>query len=278
MLTPLSRLTPAVSRHDRRHSFRGRVNRVALGLLLALATLVVPRDAVGQMSPAIAGDWHLVFHDEFSGTTLDRTKWKTTYPWGARTNPGNRELEYYTDDALQVHNGVLWIRADRQATHGFPYTSGIITSYASFTTKYGYFEIRAKVPKGQGLWPTFWLAPVDMSWPPEVDIFEMKGEETNIDQMSDHFMTARGPRQKHYDWTGPDFSKAFHTFGFEWSPTQLVWYVDGVERFRTTSNIPDKPMYLIVNLAVGGDWVGPPGATTPFPSYLEVAYVRAYRG
>jgi beta-glucanase (GH16 family) len=263
-----------------RHSSVGRRTlRVALGLLLVLAATAMPRGpAPGQIAPAIAAVRHLVFDDEFMGTTLDRTKWSTTYPWGARTNYGNQELEYYTDDAFQVRGGMLSIRAQRRTVHGFSFTSGIVTSYDSFAVKYGYFEIRAKVPKGQGLWPTFWLAPKDMSWPPEVDIFELRGQEPTVDTMSDHFSTARGPRQLHYAWTGPDFSQDFHTFALRWTPTELVWYVDGLERLRTTSNIPNKPMYLIVNLAVGGNWPGAPDWTTPFPSYLDVIYVRVYEG
>jgi beta-glucanase (GH16 family) len=254
-----------------------RTIRIALGLFLSLATVLAPQGPVGRMSPAIAGDWHLVFHDEFSGTKLDETKWSTTYPWGARTNSGNSELEYYADDAFQLTGGVLSIRADHRAMHGFKFTSGMITSYASFTTKYGYFEVRAKVPKGQGLWPTFWLAPKDLTWPPEIDIAETQGAITTVDHMSNHYMTARGPKQMHYEWHGPDLALGFHTYGLEWTPTAIVWYVDGLERFRTITNIPVKPMYMILNLAVGGTWVGPPATTTPFPSYFDIDYVRAYQ-
>jgi beta-glucanase (GH16 family) len=116
-----------------------------------------------------------------------------------------------------------------------------------------------------------------MSWPPEIDILEVQGSRTTANLMSNHFETAQGPRQNDVAWSGPDFSSGFHTFGLEWTSKQLTWYIDGVQRLQLTSHIPDKPMYMIVNLAVGGDWVGPPDPATPFPSYFQVDYVRAYR-
>jgi beta-glucanase (GH16 family) len=268
---------PALLRHHRRVALRRRATMIALGLVLLLMSGLAPQGPVGQLSPAIAGDWRLKFDDEFNGATLDKRKWGTTYPWGARTNAANRELEYYADDAFQLSAGVLRIRAQRRTAHGFKYTSGIITSHASFAPTYGYFEIRAKVPKGRGLWPAFWLAPKDMTWPPEIDILEMAGSSPKANLMVNHYKTALGPQQTFTTWTGPDFSKDFHTFGLEWTPKQLVWYIDGVEHFQTSAHIPAQPMYMIVNLAVGGSHVGPPDSTTRFPCYLQVAYIRVYQ-
>ena len=252
---------------------------IALGpfILLLMTGLVPHRAQGGQVAPAIAGVWHLKFDDEFNGKQLDRTKWSTTYPWGGRTNGGNHELEYYTDTAFTLSSGVLRIQADRHSSHGFKYTSGMISSHASFNATSGYFEIRAKVPKGTGLWPAFWLAPVDMSWPPEIDIMEVQGNRVDTSLMANHYATAQGPRQTDVTWTGPDFSKTFHTFGMEWSAKQLTWYIDGVQRFYTSTHLPTKPMYLLVSFAVGGDWVGPPDSATPFPSYVQVDYIRAYQ-
>ena len=250
---------------------------VSLGLTLSLLVVQGLPGPTRTVSSAFATNWVLKFHDEFNGTTLNRTKWSTTYPWGARTNAGNHELEYYTDNAFQVADGVLKIRADQHRTHGFNYTSGIITSYASFNLTYGYVEIRARVPAGQGLWPAVWLAPHDESWPPEIDILEVQGNRPTANEMSNHYKKASGPAQTDHEWMGPDFSKGFHTFGMEWTPKQITWYIDGLERFRANVSIPSKPMYLIANLAVGGNWVGPPNAKTKFPSYLQIAYIRIYQ-
>src|SRR6185437_9980713 len=126
----------------------------------------------------------------------------------------------------------------------------------SFNLTYGYVEVRAKVPKGNGLWPSVWLAPYDQTWPPEIDLLEIQGNNTTMNHMTNHYRDATGPEQKQYGWDGPDFSKGFHTFGLEWDPKQIIWYIDGVERFRTRVGIPSKPMYVIADLAVGGDWVG----------------------
>jgi beta-glucanase (GH16 family) len=161
--------------------------------------------------------------------------------------------------------------------HEFNFTSGIITSFASFNLTYGYVEVRAKVPKGRGLWPAVWLAPKDESWPPEIDILEIRGDRPNSNLMTNHYLQGKTPEQTDHGWTGPDFSKGFHTFGLEWSPKRITWYIDGLERFHTTIGIPSKPMYVIANLAVGGDWPGSPDATTRFPSYLDLAYIRVYQ-
>jgi beta-glucanase (GH16 family) len=232
---------------------------------------------LGNPSLAIASGWVLKFHDEFNGSTLNRAKWSTTFPWGARTNASNHELEYYTDTAFHLADGVLRIQANRHTTHGFKYTSGLISSYASFNLTYGYLEVRAQVPKGVGMWPAVWLAAHDETWPPEIDLLEIQGNNTIMNHMTNHYEDASGPQQKQYGWAGPDFSKGFHTFGLEWTPKQLTWYIDGLQRFRTTSDIPSKPMYVIADLAVGGDWVGPPTATTAFPNSLKIAYIRVYQ-
>jgi beta-glucanase (GH16 family) len=231
-----------------------------------------------ELSDRTRANWHLKFRDEFSGNALDRKKWSTTFPWGARTIASNDELEYYADDAFKVAHGILRIRADRRRVGKFTYTSGMITSYASFDSTYGYYEIRAKVPKGKGLWPAFWLVPQDQSSPPEIDVLEILGNKTKTIVMTNHYMDVSGVTQSSArSWTGPDFSQGFHTFGIEWRPGRIVWYVDGAARFQTTTGIPSKPMYVIADLAVGGVLPGTPDATTRFPSYLDIDYIRIYQ-
>ncbi len=250
---------------------------LSVGATISLLPALALPNPIGRPTPAIASDWVLKFHDEFNGSELNRTKWSTTFPWRARTNASNHELEYYTDTAFHVAGGVLRIQANRHNTHGFKYTSGIITSYESFNLTYGYLEVRAQIPKGAGMWPAVWLASHDESWPPEIDIMEIQGNNTVMNHMTTHYRDAKGPEQMQYGWAGPDFSQGFHTFGLQWSPSQLTWYVDGIQRFRTNIGVPSKPMYVIANLAVGGDWVGPPKATTVFPASLKLAYIRIYQ-
>ena len=221
--------------------------------------------------------WQLVFSDEFNGSELDTTKWITSFPWG-RSGANPDELQYYAEDAFEFANGIHRIRAEKRSMAGYEYTSGIITSYGKFHLTYGYIEIRAKIPQGKGLWPAFWLLPVDQDWPPEIDVFEILGHETNTVYMTNHWSSETEEhvfvQEVH---VGSDFSQGFHTFAVEWGPSEIIWYIDGVERFRSNQGIPAEPMYLLVNLAVGGEWPGNPDETTPFPAYLEIDYVRAYQ-
>jgi beta-glucanase (GH16 family) len=220
--------------------------------------------------------WRLTFHDEFNGNQLDRRMWNDSY-WDGRTH-SNNELEYYAPDGYEEKSGTLRLRADRRRMEGHDYTSGMITSLGHFAQQYGYFEIRAKFPRGKGFWPAFWLLPTTKQWPPEIDILEILDHQPEKIYFSTHWQDARGRHQYHTEsWVGPDFSRAFHTIALEWRPGEVIWYVDGVERARSRQGVPAEPMYLIANLAVGGDWPGNPDATTRFPGLMEIDYIRVYQ-
>jgi beta-glucanase (GH16 family) len=252
-------------------------------------------------APALAG-WQMTFQDEFDSGSLDRTKWKTKDLWGNQTLPGNNEKQCYVDDAFTQTGGILSITATKRQTPkaqcrtakaDMQYASGMLTtagcnkwekgphctSLQKFSQAYGYFEFRAKFPKGKGFWPAFWLVPEDGAWPPEIDVVEWLGHEVKTAHMTLHFNDAAGKHKKSGgEYVGPDFSRDFHTFAVDWRPGLLIWYIDGVERHRVTGpTVPSQPMYLLVNLAVGGYWPGNPDANTPFPSRMEVDYVRVYK-
>ncbi len=212
-----------------------------------------------------------IFSDEFNGNSVDLQKWNVTYP------TGSGELQQYVPDAFSIDNGILKIHASAKGRGGLPFTSGIITTKGKFTQEYGYFEIRAKVPKGQGLFPAFWLMPATGKWPPELDVFEVLGQDTSKAYMTVHYLNGNPyPQEIQGSYSGPDLSLEYHTYGLDWEPDHLTWYVDGVERFSTTQNVPHEPMFLLINLAVGGDWPGPPDHKTPFPSEFDVNYVRVF--
>lgn len=212
------------------------------------------------------------FQDEFEGRTLDTRKWNVQYP------SGRTELQYYAPDAFHVEDGVLRIEAKRAKREAYDYASGVITTLGTFSQTYGYFEIRAKVPHGKGLWPAFWLMPADRTvWPPEIDVFEILGHDTHTVYMSNHWERPDGEHKRQTEsFTGPDFSEDFHTFGVAWKPSEIIWYVDDVERARSRRKVSAEPMFVLANLAVGGDWPGVPDATTNFPSYFEIDYIRVY--
>jgi beta-glucanase (GH16 family) len=222
--------------------------------------------------------WRLTFRDEFDGDAVDRAKWSLEDPWGKERN---RELQAYVADACQVRGGLLRLVADKRRARydgkDREYTSGLLTTYRKFSQRYGWFEIRCRVPRGQGLWPAFWLLPDPLDWPPEIDVLEIKGQEPTRIYLTHHWEDP--PGRNHWEqtaWAGPDFSADYHVIALEWAPESLKWYVDGVERRYAVRHVPATKMFLMVNLAVGGEFLGPPGRETAFPSAFEVDYVRAY--
>ena len=273
--------------------------------------------------PGNSTDWVLTFNDEFNGASLDLTKWSTKYAFdtghGDRSN--NDEQEWYVDDAHTVGSGVLTITTKRECLANnrlenyppyncvtYPYTSGIISSQDSFAQKYGYFEVRMKIPAGQGFWPAFWLlaqpSPLPAStpwpnsavfWPPEIDVMENKGSDLSVIYMTNHYSAyypIPGNEENNWAWGGihgdntqgdtADYSQDFHTYGVDWEPDQIVWYVDGIERYRTTQHVPPGSlipgkMYVLANLAVGGAFPGSPDVSTVFPNTLQIDYVRIYQ-
>lgn len=251
--------------------FDGRPAAAAAG---ALAMIDRPI-GVGQQAT-------LAFADDFGGTGLDTTKWRTCYPWSRAdgcTNASNEELQWYQPDAVQVHDGRLWITARRAVPalvrdgKRFDYTSGLITTANSFHMTYGYVEIRAQVPAGRGLWPAFWMLPVDQSWPPEIDIFEAIGHRPNEAIVTYHGAAADAP-QAVVPIEG--LSKGMHTFAVDWRADAITWWIDNNEVFRVEAPVPAKPMYVLVNLAVGGTFPGDPDESTVFPASLVVDYIRAW--
>lgn len=234
------------------------------------------------------GGWTLTFDDEFNGTSLDTTKWNTCYQdQGPGTGTpctlaGNSEMELYEPTGQFVEaNGVLTIRGDKKdvvdpvtgAT--FHYTSGVITSYDKFSQVHGYFEMRAKLPAGTGLWPAFWMDNNAHIWPPEIDTLEMVGNMPDAPHVG-AIQSASGAYLAKYVYTF-DTSTAYHTYGVEWDANNLTYYYDGQEVAQTTTaaNMVN-PMQLIANLAIGGQWPGPPTADTLFPVYMDIDYIRGW--
>ncbi|MFH2137673.1 MAG: family 16 glycosylhydrolase [Candidatus Omnitrophota bacterium] len=220
----------------------------------------------------IKENWCLLWQDEFEGESLDLTKWRIEDAALFKNN----ELQYYTPEDVYLQDGVLVLRSQKRLMKGRQYTSGLVETIDRFARQYGYFEIRAKLPKGKGLWAAHWMLPASGEWPPEIDIMELLGHSPNTIYTTHHW--GIWPNKKHQAsmYTGPDFSDDFHTFALAWTPQELCWYVDGVQCFLETDNIPQEPFYLILNTAVGGNWPGSPNSATEFPQYHEIDYVRIY--
>jgi beta-glucanase (GH16 family) len=223
--------------------------------------------------------WSLVFSDEFDGARVDSRKWSIGNPLDGIIN---HELQAYVPEAVGLRAGALLLTATRHPTvyrgASLPFRSGTVTTFGKFAFGYGRVEVRAKLPAGTGLWPAFWLLPESLNWPPEIDLFEVRGDAPGTLHQTLHWRDPeQGPRFDTARHLGPDLSAGFHVYRLDWRPDAILWYLDGIESRRATRAIPAIPMYLNAALAVGGDFPGPPDESTPFPAMLEIDYVRVYR-
>ncbi len=240
-------------------------------VLVSLGGLLATEPVAVAQSPLIPG-WRLVWSDEFSGSVLNTAKWNTeNVAW-----PYNNELEYYLPGQATVAGSLLNIKAERRTYGGRNYVSARINTAGKLDQQYGRFEARIWVPGGQGYWPAFWLLPSTQLWPPEIDIMETIGSRPNTVYMTQHFGTASSVQSNGITWDGPNFTTGYHRFAVEWNPTRVDWFVDGVQRFTTTANFPQEPMYVLLNLAIGGSLPGNPTASTVFPQSMLVDWVRVY--
>jgi beta-glucanase (GH16 family) len=250
--------------------------------------------------PGNSSPWNLVWSDEFNGSNgsaPDSTKW--TFDTGGN-GWGNNELEYYTNRTqnASVQDGNLVIQALKETYTGNDgvtrnYTSARLKTQGLFQQAYGRFEARIKIPYGQGMWPAFWMLGNNIDqvgWPQcgEIDIFENIGKEPSVIYGSIHgpgYTGATGVSNSYTLPNGAPFSDDFHIFAVEWEPTVVRFYVDSnLYATDTPSSLPagatwvfDHPFFIILNVAVGGDWPGPPDSTTGFPQQMLVDYVRVYQ-
>jgi len=251
----------------------------------------------------------LTFSEEFNSLSLYNAgtgagTWKTNFASGtqnstetgyaSRTLTPNHEQQLYVDPTLtgtgttalglnpfSIQNGVLSITAAKadpalQSTlWGYQYTSGLLTTEKSFSQLYGYFEIRADLPTGQGMWPAFWLLPADGTKTAELDVMENVNGESRVYQTV-HTAQSGSAMADAFASGVSGLSSGFHTYGMMWTAATITWYIDGtaVAQIDTPADM-HSPMYMLVDLAVGGDWAGSADASFA-PDDLKVDYVRAY--
>jgi beta-glucanase (GH16 family) len=258
---------------------------------------------------------HLIktFSDEFDTFSWDSEEpgngasktgtWRTNFGYAApgalmsRSLVQNGELEIYADanfrgtarsplglNPFRVVNGVLEISAVpvpedvRPLTWNRQYASGLITTRHSFAQQYGVFEMRARLPKGRGLWPAFWLLPPSGAWPPEIDILESIGGDSYTLYTSWHSLETNSHTTETIETKVPDLSADFHTYALEWTKEDIKWFFDGIEvASRSTPADMHRPMYILANLAVGGGWAKEPDASTKFPAIFAIDWIRVYR-
>lgn len=242
-------------------------------------------------------NWELVWADEFNeaaGTQPNPTKW--TYDLGTGSNGwGNFEQQTYTNRPVNVSmdgNGNLVITARRENFQGAQFTSARIKTQGIFDQKYGKFEARLKTPYGQGLWPAFWLLGNninEVSWPQcgEIDVMELRGQLPSIINGSIHGPGFSGSDALSgtYGLQNARFDTDYYTYAVEWDANKIDFFVNGFLYHRITKSevqargewVFDHPFFMILNVAVGGNYVGAPNLGTPFPQKMIIDYVRVYK-
>lgn len=253
--------------------------------------VVIP--ATGYVSPTSYDGMTLAWEDNFDGESLNTNHWTPEIGRGSN-GWGNNELQYYRAENTSFQDGNLIITAKKEEFGGAQYTSSRLITKDKKAFKYGRIDIRAALPKGQGLWPALWMLGSNFSsvgWPKcgEIDIMEMvggPGRDNTVhgtlhwDNAGHHACTCNaGPG---YSLNTGVFADEFHVFSIVWNGTSIKWYVDNVQ-FHVIDVSPaemsefDENFFLIFNVAVGGNWPGSPDNTTVFPQYMIVDYVRVFQ-
>lgn len=221
--------------------------------------------------------WELVWVDDFSNPSSLK-RWDIQ-DWASEKNG---EWQYYAPENVSIVDGHLVIVSKKERYRGKHYTSGALTTEGLFEFTYGKVEIRAKLPKGQGMFPALWLITNNNgTWLPEIDIMENLGHKPNEIYQVVHWRDEEGKQRRdyyHHVDSEKDFSENFHVYGLIWEEERLIWTLDDDVIFETEVFSPDVPLYIYINAAVGGYWPGPPDPNeSSYPKYMYVDYVKVYQ-
>lgn len=263
-----------------------------LGKGIFLSIICIALHSCSDDTQTVVNYKNLVIQDEFN---IDGAPNPNLWNYDIGTGQygwGNNELQFYTNRSknVTVQNGYLIITAHKESFNGSSYTSARLLTKGKFEQTYGRFEARMRLPWGQGMWPAFWMLGADIdtnTWPGcgEIDIMEFRGQNPSI-----VLGTVHGPGysagqsiSKSYTIKNDRFDTDFHVFGIEWGSKYVNFYVDDVLYNQITpADVPgewvfNKPFYILINLAVGGNFVGAPNSDTVFPQTMLVDYVRVYK-
>ena len=257
---------------------------VALSAILFLT--LCQSESLAQ--PPQRSGYDVAWFDEFDGNSLDTTKWTAANT----NNTTNNSLQDYLPEQVSVSDGSLRILSENESSRGLPYRSGLVESTAY--QKYGRWDVRAKLPTSKGMWPAIWLL-ADAPWPSEgeIDIMENRGDSPNLTSSAFHYGTNNGTDFQHnfvyseqtsvHDGLDVNYHDSYHTYSVEWDPGQIRFMVDDVHHWTVrdrdvagflSNNVGE--MRLIINTAIGGDFLDNPDATTSWPQEFAVDYVHAY--
>lgn len=266
-----------------------------IAYLLIGVTIFLNMGCATEDTQTVTTFTQLTFQDEFDvNGAPDPSKW--TFDIGTGPNDdgwGNNELQYYTDrtENVTVNNGYLIITARQESFEGSGFTSARLLTKGIFEQQYGRFEARMRLPYGKGMWPAFWMLGADIDtnpWPGcgEIDIMENGGSSPTIVSGAVHGPGYNGGLAilKEYDFENDRVDTGFHVYGVEWGPEYINFYVDDVLYNQLTPEdvtgrwvFDQGPFFMLINLAVGGNFDGPPNDETVFPQTMLVDYVRVYK-
>ncbi|SKC89562.1 family 16 glycosylhydrolase [Ohtaekwangia koreensis] len=280
--------TVLVQAHVTNSDFVSQTKQVTVVVGSNSGEVIIP--TTGYSTPETYNGMTLVWRDEFDGATLNTTDW--THEIGNGTNGwGNNELQYYRPENTTVKDGHLIITAKKESFQGSNYTSSRIITNGKKTFKYGRVDIRAALPKGQGIWPALWMLGENIntvSWPKcgEIDIMELVGGTGKDNTVYGTVHWDEGGNHadygKSYKLSSGIFNDQFHVFSIVWTASKITWYVDDVQ-FNVIDTTPaglsefQEKFFFIFNVAVGGKWPGNPDASTSFPQHMVVDYIRIFQ-
>lgn len=265
-------------------------SRASLAVVLAIAATATVSCAPPAVAPAPATAQSVLFEEDFDGPELDRGTWNTCHWWddGGCTIASNDELEWYLPSQVAVRDGALQLTAEEVETTApdggeFPYRSGMVSTGppryeepARFAFTYGTVDVRFRAPAGRGLWAAVWLLPADSESRPEIDMLEVLGNDPGLNLMHLHPVdrSADAPRAEYRLPGDATFDDGWHDVRLEWSRDQLRWFVDDELAWtHRGDDVPDEPMYLVANLAVGGIYPGTPTEDTLFPAVFSIDHI-----
>jgi beta-glucanase (GH16 family) len=213
--------------------------------------------------------WVLKFSDEFDGRALDYSKW-SPHPPGKLVLGG---IQTWIPEAIELSGGEAHLIARRTGT-GF--TSGVMTTLGTFAQTFGRFEIRFRMPAGNGLEPLFRLLPVPNGETPSIDVMNAIGSDPATALFANRWQEAQIDRDYSGSYKVGDLSAGLHIVAVEWDEEKIVWTVDGMERFQSFDGVPHQPLYLAVCLLAGSERTGEPDAQTRFPAAFDIDYIRVF--
>jgi len=267
-------------------------NNKGTGTITNKDGLYFPVDNTGYSTPSSYPGYALVWNEEFNSNAINSNNW--TFETGNNNGWGNNELQYYTDRTQNVFvsAGNLILEARSELYNGFNYTSTRMITKNKKIFQYGRVDIRAKMPIGKGIWPALWMLGNNIdqvSWPAcgEIDILELRGQEPNKILATLHCgpsTAARISKGNSYTLSTGSFDQQFHVYSLIWKQNDIRILVDDQEYLKVLStDIPtgqypfNNNFFFIFNVAVGGDFLGSPDGTTPFPQRMVVDYIRVFQ-